>query len=90
MRNLKAKIFGGGAVLEAHLKGNEIGEKNVRVAREALEDYGIPIIKEYTGNDFGIKVLFYSDTGKAFVKKLDTKHCAACTENLLVVQGRIS
>ena len=87
IKNLTAKVFGGGAVLEAQLKGNEIGKENVRVAREALEDYGIPIVKECTGNDFGIKVVFYSDTGQAFVKKLDIKHCPACKQNLLLIQG---
>jgi len=90
IKNLRAKIFGGGAVFEAPLKGSEIGKENVRVAREALEAYGIPVVREYTGNDFGIKVMFYSDTGRAFVKKLETRYCAACADNLLAVQGRIS
>ena len=87
IKDLRAKIFGGGRVLETLTKGIEIGKENVRVAREVLEDYGIPVIKEYTGNDFGIKVVFYSDTGRAFIKKLDMKHCTACKENLLLIQG---
>lgn len=70
IRNLTARIFGGGNVVEA-LSGNDIGKENVLVARKMLAYYRIPVVGEYTCNNFGIKVVFFSETGKVFVKKLE-------------------
>jgi hypothetical protein len=28
-------------------------------------------MKEFTGSDFGIKLIFYTTTGKAFLKRLE-------------------
>jgi chemotaxis protein CheD len=78
INELKAKVFGGGNVVELLNSGTQIGKENVRAAKETLADYNIPVIKEFTGNDFGIKVFFYSDSGRAFVKRLNINKCAQC------------
>lgn len=70
LRNLKAKVFGGGNVIKAFSEREGSGKENIRVAREILGYYKIPVIKEYTGHNCGIKVIFYSDTGKAFIEEL--------------------
>jgi chemotaxis protein CheD len=67
---LKAKVFGGGRVIKEFQQGLDIGKENIRVAKETLGKYGIPIIKELTGKDYGVKVVFYSATGKAFIRKI--------------------
>lgn len=68
---LRAKVFGGGKVIKEFFHGFEIGQENIRVAKEMLGIYMVPIVREYTGHDCGIKVIFHSSTGRAFVKKLD-------------------
>lgn len=80
---LKAKIFGGGNVVRELSSGFEIGKKNVEIAREMLADQNIPVISEYTGNEFGLKVVFHSETGRVFVKKLEMecsggRRCGQC------------
>jgi len=69
--SLMAKLFGGSCVLEAfQKKETHLGTKNVSVARKLLEDAGIPVIAEDTGGQRGRKVIFQTDDGSAWVKRL--------------------
>ncbi len=68
--DVRAKIFGGGRMVSSLEHGIDVGLENVAVARSMLADYGIPIVGECTGLDLGRKVVFYSATGKVFVKSL--------------------
>jgi chemotaxis protein CheD len=70
MENLKAKIFGGGKVIRQFSERLDVGKENALAARNALRRHGIPIVKELTCTDYGIKVKFHSDTGRAYVKQL--------------------
>lgn len=67
LRNLKAKVFGGGNAGGGGVNGKE----NVLVAKKILGYYKIPVIKEHTGNDCGIKVVFMSATGATSVEKFE-------------------
>ncbi len=73
-KDLVAKIFGGGELLEAST-GNSmlIGERNIRVARIMLEERNIPIVASSTGGKRGRKILFFSDTGEVRHKFLEKK-----------------
>ncbi|MBS2096823.1 chemotaxis protein CheD [Carboxylicivirga linearis] len=73
-KDLVAKIFGGGELLEART-GNSmlIGERNIRVARLMLEERNIPIVASSTGGKRGRKILFFSDTGEVRHKFLEKK-----------------
>jgi len=73
-KNLVAKIFGGGELLEAGT-GNSmlIGERNIRVARLMLEERDIPIVASSTGGKRGRKILFFNDTGEVRHKFLEKK-----------------
>jgi chemotaxis protein CheD len=73
LRRIKAKVFGGGRVIEQFSGAFDIGEKNILIARRVLLQYSIPIVKEFTGPEHGLKIIFYTATGKAFVKKLSEK-----------------
>lgn len=70
IRTVKAKLFGGGRVIRELGNSFDIGERNIRLAKDLLMEYNIPIVKECTGLDYGIKIVFYTATGKAFVKRL--------------------
>jgi chemotaxis protein CheD len=68
--SLRAKLFGGGKVFEGISRHFDVGTENVKTAKDILQEHGIPIVNEFTGCDCGTKVVFYPDTGRAFVKKL--------------------
>ena len=69
--NLRAKVFGGGKVLNGV---TDIGQRNLTFALAYLEAENIPIESSDLGNIFPRKVIFEPSTGRAFIKKLDTLH----------------
>lgn len=69
--NLKAKVFGGGKVLQ---KMSDVGERNINFVFDYLNYEKIDIVKQDVGSIFPRKVIFEPITGRAFVKKLDNLH----------------
>lgn len=67
---LKAKVFGGASVLESSSGLLNVGERNIRYAESALEEARIPIIGKDVGGTSGRKLMFVTDTGDVFVRKL--------------------
>ena len=61
--NLKAKLFGGGEVIETNIVQFNIGQRNIEVARLLLEEMKIPIISSSLGGKLGRKIEFYTSTG---------------------------
>jgi len=77
--NINAKVFGGGRVLKELVQGAQIGRENVKVAKQILAEYCIPVVSEHTGNDYGLKIKFYTDSGRIFIKKLLSEECTPFT-----------
>ncbi len=74
IKNIQAKIFGGGELLESATgNSNMIGERNIRVARLMLEEKKIPIVASSTGGRRGRKIIFFNDTGEVRHKFLEKK-----------------
>lgn len=69
---LKAKIFGGGKVLEG--MSMDVGQKNIDFALQYLTNEGIEIVSKDVGGPWPRKILFFPDTAKVFVKKLYSTH----------------
>lgn len=67
---IKAKVFGGGRVIKGIGEDLDVGAENIKTAKEMLKKYGIPIVKELACPKFAIKIVFYTATGRVFVKKL--------------------
>lgn len=61
--NLKAKIFGGGEVIETNIVQFHIGQRNIEVARVLLDELKIPIVSSSIGGKLGRKIEFYTKTG---------------------------
>lgn len=61
--NLKAKIFGGGEVIETNIVQFNIGQRNIEVARTMLEEMKIPIVSSSVGGKLGRKIEFFTSTG---------------------------
>ena len=68
--NLKAKVFGGGAVLETTCGLLNIGDRNISFAESSLAENRIPIIGKDVGDVLGRKVMFMTESGDVFVKKV--------------------
>ena len=68
-RRLQAKVFGGACVLASFQgTGNDLGSKNIEVARRRLEAEKIPVVAEDLGGNHGRRLVFRTDTGLALTK----------------------
>lgn len=62
--NMVAKVFGGGNVLESLSRQNDIGTRNIAVASDLLNSYGIRVASHSLGGELGRKIIFETNTGK--------------------------
>jgi len=62
--NIKAKVFGGGEVIDTNVKQFIIGQRNISVALEMLDDLKIPIVAQSLGGKLGRKIEFNTATGE--------------------------
>ncbi len=70
--NLKAKIFGGGEVINSAGNSFNIGERNIAIAKEILSLEKIPIIASSVGGKLGRKIIFNTQSGEVFHKFIGT------------------
>jgi len=72
--NLKAKVFGGGAILKTNeaFRSNffSVGEVNVRFIREFLKNENIPLVASDLGGTVGRVISFYSRDYSVYVRKM--------------------
>ena len=69
--NLRAKVFGGAAVLPFGMEADTVGAQNVSVALEALHAQGIPVLARRTGGQCGLFLRFHTALGRVMVRELD-------------------
>lgn len=69
--NLRAKLFGGGKVLN---QVSDVGKRNIDFALSYLAEENIEIESSDIGDCFPRKVVFEPYSGRAFVKRLDNLH----------------
>ncbi len=70
--NLKAKLFGGGEVLDTNLDSFHIGQRNIAIAMELLAEHGIPVVAKSVGGKQGRKIEYNTATGEVrhkFIQK---------------------
>jgi chemotaxis protein CheD len=70
-KNLEAKVTGGGNII-ANM--SNIGLKNSLFVLDYLGREGIPVVANDLGSDNPRKVMYYPDTGRMRVKKLESIH----------------
>lgn len=68
-KNFKAKIFGGGHVLNTKEPGPSIPEDNIRLAKIMMEIEDIEIVDCDVGSNFTRKILLDVSSGKVYLKK---------------------
>ena len=71
--NLRAKVFGGGEVIETNIANFRIGERNIAIAKELLEAHRIPVVAQSVGGKNGRKLMFVTSTGEVFQKIIEKK-----------------
>jgi chemotaxis protein CheD len=70
-QNLRAKVFGGGNVLDmGEGQANSTGINNINFALKFLKQEGIPIIVNDTGGLFPRKIFFHPLTSKVYLKRI--------------------
>lgn len=71
MNYIKAKIFGGGAVINYQSDKVQVGERNIIVAETAMAELNIPIVNKSVGGKLGRKILFNTKTGVVKMKYIN-------------------
>jgi chemotaxis protein CheD len=69
--NLRAKVFGGGEVIESTIQQFKIGERNAAFVMEFIEEYRIQVISKSLGGKLGRKIIFNSETGEVLHKFIE-------------------
>jgi len=69
--HMKAKIFGGGKVINKNLTRTSVGDKNIGFAKAYLKMENIPIESENVGETFGRKIFFLTENNSVFVKRVE-------------------
>lgn len=71
LENITAKIFGGSALFRGQERYPEsLGAKNVGAAMQLMENAGIRVVAQETGGDHGRKVVFDTDDGVAWSRRV--------------------
>jgi len=70
IQDLRAKVFGGAAVLNFGRDGESIGEEYVRIALSALQRENIPVVARLTGGNQGMAIRFDPRNGGVLVRRL--------------------
>ncbi|HEX9444581.1 MAG TPA: hypothetical protein VGA73_10690 [Candidatus Binatia bacterium] len=69
-RRLRAKVFGGGHVLNIQSVGMAVPERNARFVKEFLATEKIPILSQRLGGTNPLQVHFFTHLGKALIRIL--------------------
>ncbi len=69
-RTVQAKVFGGGHVLQIAGVGGSVPEQNIRFVRRFLNEEEIPVVAEDLGGEQARQVIFRTDSGRAWLKRL--------------------
>jgi len=71
-QEIQAKLFGGSDMFDPRGSGRSIGKQNMEAALRILESESIRVVGQDLGGGRGRKIIFHTDTGEVFVKRLGT------------------
>ncbi len=71
VQHLRAKIFGGAAVLSLGGPEDTVGEQNARLAVELLRRDRIPLVARSTGGRSGMLIRMNTGTGEVLVRRFN-------------------
>jgi chemotaxis protein CheD len=70
LKNVEAKVFGGCNSLYQRNDLYKVGERNIAIAFEVLNDYHIDVVAQHVGGAYGRKIVFNTATGKVRMRLL--------------------
>jgi len=71
LRDMEAKLVGGARTfMVGAASGSHVGPQNIQVAREVIQQYGLPVTLEEVGCTGGYKLFFDSHTGEVRWRQL--------------------
>ena len=62
--NIVAKVFGGGEVIDTKITQFHIGDRNIKLAWEMLEEEKIKVVSSSVGGKLGRKLIYLTHTGE--------------------------
>lgn len=65
-RNIIAKVFGGAS--PSGLTTGQVGVRNIQIAMDMLNDYGIKVVGKDVGGTNSRKIVLFSQTGKVVLR----------------------
>lgn len=70
--NMKAKIAGGAQMFAFNATNDNlrIGDRNIEATIKLLKQYGIPLMAQETGDNYGRTVELYADDGRFVIKSV--------------------
>ena len=71
-KDFVAKVFGGGHVLNVRKTDGSVPESNIEFVKAFLAMEQIPVVKQDVGGYTGRKILFFPDTAKVLLKRLES------------------
>lgn len=80
----RAKVFGGGHVLRIRESASGVPQRNIEFVRRFLETEQIPIERQDVGGYQPRRILFQTDTGRAFLKYLGHQDAERTAEEEMV------
>ncbi len=83
---LRAKIFGGSSILQTQSGLLNVGERNIQVAVDLLEEMNIPIVARHVGGPQGRRIIFNTHTGEVWMRILPS--ISAARERVGAAVGR--
>jgi chemotaxis protein CheD len=83
-KNIIAKVFGGGNILEAGSSQFMIGDRNIAVAKDMLKELKIQIVSQSVGGTLGRKIQFNVITGEVKQRMIDKQPVANGNAEILV------
>lgn len=88
-KDLQAKLFGGGHVLKFRQRDGDVTGSNIHFARKYMELEGIPVIKEDLGGTTARRVLFFSDTSRVLMKRLEVQVAGRVLQEEQVYRSKV-
>jgi len=72
--DLSARVFGGGHIIKTFREsgGSLIPADNVRIAKLIMEMEDIPIVSQDVGGNMARKIIFDTDTGKVYLRRIES------------------
>lgn len=83
-KDLVAKVFGGGEVIKGDHKLFQIGQRNIEIANQILNEYDIKIIKQSTGGKQGRKIMYRTGSGEVLMKLVQNNMYNSLTEEEII------